>query len=59
VIVAKAGRLFASKSDLASLSIGRTDRSEKVRIVSLTQENSVSQAVGFAEAFVGRGAVRW
>ena len=57
VTVVKAGTLFDSKSELAKMSSGQTDKSQKVSIGSLTQESSASNAVGFAESIVG-AAVR-
>jgi hypothetical protein len=55
--VVKAGTLFDSKSELAKLSSGQTDKSQKVSIGSLSQESSASNTVGFAESIVG-AAVR-
>ena len=57
VTVVKAGTLFDSKSELAKMSSGQTDKSQKVSIGSLTQESSATNAVGFAESIVG-AAVR-
>ena len=57
VTVVKAGTLFDSKSELAKMSSGQTDKSQKVSIGSLTQESSASNSVGFAESIVG-AAVR-
>jgi hypothetical protein len=61
VTVVKAGTLFDSKSELAKLSSGQTDKSQKVSIGSLTQESSASNALTFAESIVGaaiRAAVK-
>jgi hypothetical protein len=61
VTVVKAGTLFDSKSELAKLSSGQTDKSQKVSIGSLTQESSASNAVGFVESIVSaaiRAAVK-
>ena len=55
--VVKAGTLFDSKSELAKLSSGQTDKSQKVSIGSLSQESSASNALGFAESAIG-AAVR-
>lgn len=57
VTVVKAGTLFDSKSELARLSSGQTDKSQKVSIGSLSQESSASNVVSFAESVVG-AAVR-
>ena len=57
VTVVKAGTLFDSKSELAKLSSGQTDKSQKVSIGALTQESSASNTVSFAESIVG-AAVR-
>jgi len=57
VTVVKAGTLFDSKSELAKLSSGQTDKSQKVSIGALSQESSGSNALGFAESVVG-AAVR-
>ena len=57
----RAGTLFDSKSELAKLSSGQTDKSQKVSIGSLTQESSATNAVTFAEGIVSaavRAAVR-
>ena len=52
-----AGTLLDSKSELAKLSSGQSDQSQKVSIGSLNQESSGSNAVSFAEGVVG-AAVR-
>ena len=57
VTVVKAGTLFDSKSELAKLSSGQTDKSQKVSIGSLTQESSATNSASFAESIVG-AAVR-
>jgi hypothetical protein len=55
--VVKAGTLFDSKSELAKLSSGQTDKSQKVSIGSLSQESSATNAASFVESIVG-AAVR-
>ena len=57
VTVVKAVTLFDSKSELAKLSSGQTDKSQKVSIGSLSQESSASNAVNLVESIVG-AAVR-
>lgn len=57
VMVVKAGTLLDSKSELAKLSSGQTDKSQKVSIGALSQESSGSNALSFAESVVG--AARW
>ena len=57
----KAATLFDSKSELAKLSSGQTDKSQKVSIGTLSQESSASNAVTLVESVVGaavRAAVR-
>jgi hypothetical protein len=59
--VVKAGTLFDSKSELAKLSSGQTDKGQTVSIGSLKQESSATNAASFAESVVGaavRAAVR-
>ena len=61
VTVVKATTVFDSKSELAKLSSGQTEKSQKVSIGSLTQESSASNTVSFAESIVGavvRAAVK-
>ena len=61
VTVVKAATLFDSKSELAKLSSGQTDTSQKVSIGSLSQESSATNAATLIEAAVGaavRAAVR-
>ena len=61
VTVVRASTLFDSKSELAKLSSGQTDKSQKVSIGSLNQESSGSNAVNLVESVVGaavRAAVR-
>jgi hypothetical protein len=53
VTVVKAATLFDSKSELAKLSSGQTDKSQKVSIGSLSQENSATNAVTLIESVVG------
>ena len=55
--VVKAATLFDSKSELAKLSSGQTDKSQKVSIGSLSQESSATNAVTLVESVVG-AAVR-
>lgn len=57
VTVVKAGTPFDSKSELAKLSSGQTDKSQTVSIGALSQESSGSNALSFAESVVG-AAVR-
>ena len=57
VTVVKAATLFDSKSELAKLSSGQTDKSQKVSIGSLSQESSATNAVTLVESVVG-AAVR-
>lgn len=57
VTVVKAATLFDSKSELAKLSSGQTDKSQKVSIGSLSQESSATNAVTRIESVVG-AAVR-
>ena len=57
VTVVKATTLFDSKSELAKLSSGQTDKSQKVSIGSLNQESSATNAVNLIESVVG-AAVR-
>jgi hypothetical protein len=57
VTVVKAGTLFDSKSELAKLSSGQTDKSQRVSIGSLNQESSATNAVNLVESVVG-AAVR-
>ena len=52
-----AGTLFDSKSELAKLSSGQTDKSQKVSIGSLNQESSGTNAVNLVESVVS-AAVR-
>ena len=61
VTVVRASTLFDSKSELAKLSSGQTDKSQKVSIGLLNQESSGSNAVSLVESVVGaavRAAVR-
>ncbi len=61
ITVVKAATLFDSKSELAKLSSGQTDKSQKVSIGSLSQESSATNAVTLVESVVGaavRAAVR-
>lgn len=61
VTVVKAATLFDSKSELAKLSSGQTDKSQKVSIGSLSQESSATNAATLVESVVGaavRAAVR-
>lgn len=53
----KAGTLLDSKSELARLNSGQTDKSQKVAIGSLSQESTGSNVNSFAESVVG-AAVR-
>ena len=55
--VVKAATLFDSKSELAKLSSGQTDKSQTVSIGSLSQESSATNAVTLVESVVG-AAVR-
>ena len=57
VTVVKATTLFDSKSELAKLSSGQTDKSQKVSIGALNQESSGTNAVNLVESVVG-AAVR-
>lgn len=57
VTVVKAATLFDSKSELAKLSSGQTDKSQKVSIGSLSKESSATNAVNLVESVVG-AAVR-
>jgi len=57
ITVVKAATLFDSKSELAKLSSGQTDKSQKVSIGSLSQESSATNAVTLIESVVG-AAVR-
>ena len=52
-----AGTLFDANSELAKLSSGQTDKSQKIAIGALNQESTGSNAVGFVEGVVG-AAVR-
>ena len=59
--VVRASIFFDSSSELAKLSSGQTDKSQKVSIGSLSQESSGTNAVTLAETVVGtavRAAVR-
>ena len=47
-----AGTLFDSKSELAKMSSGQTDKSQKVSIGSLTQESSGTNVVTLVESIV-------
>lgn len=61
VTVVKAATLFDSKSELAKLSSGKTDKSQKVSIGSLSQESSATNAVTLVESVVStavRAAVK-
>jgi len=49
--------LLDSKSELLKLSSGQTDKSQKVAICSLSQENRGSNALSFPETVIG-AAVR-
>ena len=49
----KAGTLFDSKSELAKLSTGQTDKWQKVSIGALNQESSATNATGLVEAVGG------
>ena len=57
VTVVRAATLFDSKSELAKLSSGQTDKSQKVSIGALNQESSGTNAVNLVESVVG-AAVR-
>jgi hypothetical protein len=57
VTVVEAGTLFDSKSELAKLASGQTDKSQKVSIGSPSQASSATNAVSFAASVVG-AAVR-
>ena len=57
VTVVKVSTLMDSKSELAKLSSGQTEKSQKVSIGSLTQESSATNAVNLVESVVG-AAVR-
>lgn len=57
VTVVKAATLFDSKSELAKLTSGQTEKSQKVSIGSLNQESSATNAVSLVESVVG-AAVR-
>ena len=57
VTVVRATTFFDSKSELAKLSSGQTDKSQKVSIGSLSQESSATNAVNLIESVVG-AAVR-
>ena len=57
VTVVKATTVFDSKSELAKLSSGQTDKSQKVSIGSLNQESSATNAVTLIESVVA-AAVR-
>lgn len=57
VTVVRAATLFDSKSELARLSSGQTDKSQKVSIGSLNQESSGTNAVSLIESVIG-AAVR-
>jgi len=57
ITVVKAGTIFDSKSELAKLTSGQTDKSQRVAIGSLNQESTATNAVTLAEAVVG-AAVR-
>ena len=57
VTVVRAVTLFDSKSELAKLSSGQTDKSQKVSIGSLNQESSATNAVSLIESVIG-AAVR-
>lgn len=57
VTVVKAATLFDSKSELAKLSSGQTDKSQKVSIGSLSRENNATNAVTLNES-VDSAAVR-
>jgi hypothetical protein len=52
-----AATLFDSKSELAKLSTGQTDKSQKVTIGALNQESSGTNTVSLVESVVG-AAVR-
>ena len=52
VTVVKAATLFDSKSELAKLSSGQTDKSQKVSIGSLNQESSATNAATLIESVV-------
>ena len=52
VTVVKATTFFDSKSGLAKLSSGQTDKSQKVSIGSLNQESSATNAVTLVESVV-------
>ena len=57
VTVVKATTVFDSKSELAKLSSGQTDKSQKVSIGSLNQESSATNTVNLIESVIG-AAVR-
>lgn len=57
VTVVRAATMFDSKSELAKLSSGQTDKSQKVSIGSLSQESSATNAMNLIESVVG-AAVR-
>ena len=48
-----AGTLFDANSELAKLSSGQTDKSQKIAIGALNQESSGSNVATFAESIVG------
>jgi len=61
VTIVRAVTLFDSKSELAKLSSGQTDKSQKVSIGSLNQESSGTNVANLVESVVGaavRAAVR-
>lgn len=61
ITIVHAGTLLDSKSELAKLSSGQTEKSQKVSIGSLNQESAATNAASLVEAVVGaavRAAVR-
>ncbi len=52
VTVVRALTLFDSKSELAKLSSGQTDKSQKVSLGSLNQESSATNVVTLVESIV-------
>lgn len=57
ITIVRAATLFEARSELAKLSSGQTDKSQKVSIGSLNQESSATNVVTLVESVVG-AAVR-
>ncbi len=61
VTVVRASTFFESQSELAKLSSGQTDKSQKISIGALNQESTATNATSLVEAVVGaavKAAVR-